>query len=143
MVELKQAGVTGLVSGDLDFGPHREWIERACGFAGIEPWLPLWGVKPVDLLDGFVGAGFRAVVVAVKSEVMGEKWLGRTLDRSALSELQELATRHGIHLCGENGEYHTFVIAGPLFQRPLTIIPRGKLHRDGRWFLEVERCDLG
>ena len=53
-----------------------------------------------------------------------------------------LKQKNGITLCGESGEYHTFVIDGPLFEKRIEILEANKVLREGRWLLEISRCDL-
>jgi uncharacterized protein (TIGR00290 family) len=129
VIELKGKGIEGGVFGDMELEGHREWIERVCAELQIEAILPLWGIAPRNLLTEFWENGFKAIVVATR---LNESLLGRSLDKAFLSEIQKFNS----HPCGENGEYHTFVTAGPLFRKPLELIPGKKEKRDGMWFLE-------
>jgi len=128
--ELKEKGVEGGVFGDIDLDEHREWIERVCAELGIKPLLPLWGIGPGDLLADFCNLGFRAVVVATR---LDESLLGRNLDKAFLAEIQNF----NCHLCGESGEYHTFVINGPIFKKLLKVTQGKREKRDDVWFLEI------
>jgi len=130
VTELKEKGIEGGVFGDMDLEEHREWIERVCAELEIEPILPLWGVKPGELLADFWHSGFKAVVVATRLE---ENLLGRMLDNAFSDEIRRLNS----HPCGESGEYHTFVFDGPIFPRPLKVIPGKKEQRGNVWFLEI------
>ena len=138
--DFKQEGIEGGVFGDIDFSPHREWIERVCKGAGITPHLPLWQESQKKLMEEFIDAGFQAVVVAVKAELLGEEALGRTVDRKFLAYLAELGK--GITPCGEAGEYHTLVIDGPLFQKRLEITESEKVTRGDHHFLEILKIKL-
>jgi uncharacterized protein (TIGR00290 family) len=135
VTELKQKGIEGGVFGDIDLEEHREWVERVCAELEIEPLLPLWGIKPGDLLADFGKGGFKAMVVATRLQ---ESLLGRSLDETFLDEIRRLNS----HPCGESGEYHTFVFDGPIFQRPLKVISGKKEKRDSVWFLEIA-AELG
>jgi len=130
-------GISGVVAGDLELWEHREWLERVCAEVGMDLLLPLWQWPPWAILDGFAGAGFRTIIVAVKADILGKEWLGRELTRDVLDEFRELQRSNGFHPCGESGEYHTLVIDGPLFRRPVTIGKTAPILRDGRWFLEI------
>jgi uncharacterized protein (TIGR00290 family) len=132
---LKGYGIEGMVFGDIDLEPHREWIERVCGELGIEPILPLWGLKRDELIDELVGAGFEAVIVAVKAEVLGEEWLGRKVTKEFIHELLKKDT--GIDLCGELGEFHTLVTDAPMFLAKIEIQHTRKVLREGYRFLEI------
>jgi len=130
VMELKEKGVEGGVFGDMDLEEHREWVEKVCSELQIKPLLPLWRIEPGELLAEFWQGGFKAIVVATK---LAERLLGRSLDEAFLEEIQEFNS----HPCGEAGEYHTFVFDGPIFRRPLEVIPNKKEKRDSMWFLEI------
>jgi diphthine-ammonia ligase len=133
LAELQQAGIGAGVFGDIDGPPHREWVERVCGSAGVQPHEPLWQGARRALLDEFLDAGFRAVIVTVRDGVLDRKLLGRVLDRDLMDELD----RAGVDICGENGEYHTLVTDGPLFSSPLPVTFGTPVLHDGCWFLDV------
>ena len=138
--DFRQEGIEAGVFGDIDFEPHREWIEKVCAAAGITPHLPLWQENQEKLMEEFIDAGFKAVVVAVKAELLGKEALGRTVDRKFLAYLAELDK--GITPCGEAGEFHTLVIDGPLFQKRLEIVETEKVTRGDHHFLEILKTRL-
>jgi uncharacterized protein (TIGR00290 family) len=131
--KMKEEGIEAGVFGDIDFQEHRDWVERICNEIGIKPILPLWGKRREQVLKKFIGAGFKAIVVATKADLLGEEWLGRQIDEKFIKDLSVL----GIDLCGEEGEYHTFVFDGPLFAKPIRIIPGKRVLMQGHWFLEI------
>ena len=132
---LKHAGIDGGVFGDIDPPEHRAWVERVCEELAIKPLLPLWGCDPYALLHEFVTAGFEAIIVATR---VNEEWLGRKIDTSFISELQEC----DFHAAGESGEYHSFVINGPLFKRRIQESETERVHRGDHWFLDIRRGEL-
>lgn len=138
--KFKQEGIEGGVFGDIDFNPHREWIERVCGGAGISPYLPLWLEDQKKLMEEFIDAGFIAKVVAVKADILGKDVLGRTVDRAFLAYLAGL--NRNITPCGEAGEFHTLVINGPIFQQSLEITAFEKVTRGEHHFLEITGLEL-
>ena len=138
--EFKQQGIDVGVFGDIDFSPHREWIEKVCAAAGITPRLPLWQEDQAKLMEEFIDAGFKAVVVAVKAELLGKEALGRIVDREFLSYIAGL--NKGITPCGEAGEFHTLVVDGPLFQKRLEIIETENVTRGDHHFLEILKTEL-
>lgn len=111
----KEYGVDRAVFGDIYLEEHREWIERVCGEVGVKPVFPLWGESTKNLAKEFVEEGFEAYIIAVRKEF--RDLLGRKFDLSLLEEIE----RRGIDPCGENGEFHTIVVDGPLFKRRLNI----------------------
>ena len=110
----KERGIGQAIFGDIDLLPHREWEEKVCAAAGIEAVLPLWLEPRRKLVDEFLAAGFKAVVVCVNGDYLGTEFCGREFDAAFLADLPE-----GVDACGENGEFHTFVYDGPAFSRPV------------------------
>ena len=140
--DFKEEGIEGGVFGDIDFNEHRRWIERVCGEADITPHLPLWQKNQEEVLRDFIKLGFETIIVVTKAELLGKEWLGRKVDLDFLKYLGELRKTKDITPCGESGEYHTFVIDGPLFKRRIEIRETRRTFKDGRWFLEILGTDL-
>ncbi|MBA7699145.1 hypothetical protein ES703_107831 [subsurface metagenome] len=126
-------GIKGMVFGDIYLDEHKEWVERVCGELGIEAVEPLWGKSTESILTGFIEAGFEAIIVGAKAELIDEEWVGRGVDRDFMNYLKS----KDIDLCGENGEYHTLVVNGPLFKRKIEITESQTIKRDGYWFLDT------
>lgn len=127
------AGITGAVFGHIH--THRQLVERICCELELEQLLPLWGRESGTILEEFVNAGFEAVVVSVRADILGREWLGRRLDPGFCRELQ--LQHPEVDLCGENGEYHTLVTDGPLFTQRIKISTGAPLWRDGYWHLAI------
>lgn len=142
MLELKQAGIKGAVFGDIDVQEHKDWVDRVCAELDIEPIEPLWGIDPRKILTDFMDEGFEAIVVSVKADLFGEEWLGREIDRDFVRDLYGLKGKHDIHLCGELGEYHTFVTDGPLFKRSVKVLGSNSVLKNGYWVLDISRYEI-
>jgi diphthine-ammonia ligase len=123
---LREEGIRGLVFGDIHLADVRAWYEERVRAAGLEHVEPIWGDRPVALVAEFVAGGSRAVITCVELPKLGDGWLGRVIDERFLQEIE--AT--GIDPAGENGEYHSFAFAGPLFRTPLRWRP-GARRADG------------
>jgi diphthine-ammonia ligase len=132
-----ERGVDAAVFGDIDLEPHRAWCQRACAQVGIACLHPLWGEQREPLVRACLDSGVEALVVAVQDGVLPPALLGRRLDASLLEELASA----GVDLAGEQGEYHTVVVDGPLFRRRLDLVPGQRVLRDGYWFLDVALPD--
>ncbi len=139
---LKRNGVEGMVFGDIYLQEHKDWIERVCGELGITSLLPLWGIAPEQVLSDFIEAGFEAVVTSAKADIFSEEWLGRRVDHSFLADLKKLGEGKELDVCGEHGEYHTFVVDGPLFRKRVQVTYGVRVQRNERWFLDIPRCRL-
>jgi diphthine-ammonia ligase len=140
VVDMKQQGVSAVVFGDIDadIEEHRDWIERVSAELEVRPISPLGGGTPLGLLTEFIDAGFEAIVVCAKAELLGEEWLGRKMDAGFIQELQ----RKDFHPCGELGEYHTLVTNGPIFKRRIDITDSEKVLREGYRFLDISSFAL-
>ncbi|MEM2099256.1 MAG: diphthine--ammonia ligase [Candidatus Bathyarchaeia archaeon] len=136
LLQLKQRGVEGLVTGDVyDVALHEaSWLDRVCGEVGLQPVKPLWHRNTMEIVDEFINAGFKATVVRVKREVLGLEWLGRELNAQFIRELPV-----GVDPCGENGEFHTFVTDGPIFKSSIEIVEAEKTKLNGYGHLEIKR----
>jgi uncharacterized protein (TIGR00290 family) len=112
---LKREGFTGVVFGDIHLADVRAWYEQRVRAAGLAHIEPIWGEPPAALLAEFVASGSRAVITCCELPKLDETWLGRIIDERFVRDIG--AT--GIDAAGENGEYHSFAFAGPLFREPV------------------------
>jgi uncharacterized protein (TIGR00290 family) len=96
-------------------------MEGVCEGLGINVIMPLWNENTHGILDAVVSTGFTPVFTCVKEPWFDESWLGCQLDRLRIEALKGLHERCGIDVCGENGEYHTMVLDGPIFKRSIRI----------------------
>jgi len=115
LASLREDGFAGVVFGDIHLADVRAWYEDRVTDAGLEHVEPIWGEPPQLLLDEFISSGGRAVITCVDLAKLDEAWLGRVIDQRFASEIGTM----GVDPCGENGEYHSFAFAGPVFKEPL------------------------
>jgi len=132
--EIRKQGITAGVFGDIDFPPHLEWEEKVCAATDIIPYLPLWGGARLALLHEFIALGYKALIVRVNENKLNRKFLGRIIDGKIVGEFQKT----GIDPCGENGEYHTVVVDGPLFARPLSVATGSRLDTEGAGYCTMD-----
>jgi uncharacterized protein (TIGR00290 family) len=136
--ELKAKGIQGMVFGDIYLEEHKDWVERVCQDLEMIPIEPLWDHSPYDVVEEFIGLGFKAIVVSCKADIFDKDFIGRYLDKDLLQELQ---TRE-ICPCGEKGEFHTLVIDGPIFKRGIEILESSPILKEGfwtHWFLDIRK----
>jgi len=133
---LARDGITHVVFGDLVFPAHREWAEARCAAAGLTAVEPLFGQPTADLFDAFVASGATALIVTVREPWLDETWLGRPL----AAEMKASFAARGVDSCGENGEYHTAVVDGPLFTRPIRVAPGERVRRGDCVALDLIPC---
>ena len=134
VLDLKKGDIRAGVFGDIDLEEHRQWVERVCKELAILPVFPLWQRKREDALGEFINAGFKALVVSVKASFLGKEWLGRKIDEKFVEDISPLSN---IDLCGEKGEYHSFVFDGPIFEKKIKLLNTKKIKRDKYWFLDI------
>jgi uncharacterized protein (TIGR00290 family) len=126
------SGVEAVAFGDLFLEDVRAYREGRLAAAGKRGLFPLWGQDTAALAREFLAAGFEATLVCVDPRALDPVFCGRRYDERLLAELPP-----GVDPCGENGEFHTFVSAGPVFAAPIGC-ERGEIvERDGFVF-----CDL-
>ena len=125
--------VRRLAFGDLYLTDVREYRERLLRMAGHEALFPLWGVDTKTLAEEFIAAGFAAHLVCVDTRQLPASFAGRPFDRALLADLPA-----GVDPCGENGEFHTFVSAGPIFNDAIPLQLGEVVLRDERFAF----CDL-
>ena len=99
---------------------------------GLEPLFPIWKCPTDELALEMVASGLRAKLVCVDPKQLSPSFAGRDFDQSFLDELPA-----AVDPCGENGEFHSFVYAGPMFSRELAIVTGEKVERDGFCFCDV------
>jgi uncharacterized protein (TIGR00290 family) len=129
---LRAQNVHHITFGDLFLEDIRHYREQQMSALGLEAVFPLWGLDTARLARLFLSLGFQAVLVCVDSEQLDPAFTGRAFDEALLRDLP--AT---VDPCGENGEFHTFVHAGPIFREPIGI-RIGKVEERGRfWFREL------
>jgi uncharacterized protein (TIGR00290 family) len=129
----RHPSVHHLVFGDLFLEDVRAYRERVLPPLGWTPLFPLWGEDTGTLARHFVAAGYRAILTCVDTEQLGAEFAGREFDATLLADLPA-----GVDPCGERGEFHTCVYAGPIFRQPLPLRTGGRVRRDGRF----EYCDV-
>ncbi len=132
-VRAAHPGITHIAFGDLYLMDVRSYRERLVARTGLEPLFPLWGLETKHLAKEFIARGFKAHLVCVDTTQLDGSFSGRAFDDDLLAELPE-----SVDHCGEGGEFHTFVSAGPIFAEPVAIELGERVLRDERFAY----CDL-
>ncbi len=125
-------GVTAIAFGDLFLQDIRRYREQWLARTGMTPIFPLWHCDTGDLARRFIDQGFKAVITCVDTRVLDRSYAGRAFDHALLADLPPT-----VDPCGENGEFHTFVFGGPIFQREIPLRRGDVVQRDAWCF-----CDL-
>ena len=109
-------GFTHAAFGDLFLEDVRRYREDKLAGTGLTPLFPVWGIPTRELADQMIEGGLKARLACVDTRVLDGAFVGREWDRALLSELPDT-----VDVCGEKGEFHTCVYAGPMFTRPLAL----------------------
>ena len=131
MLRYKRQGVETVGFGDLFLEDLRAWREKNLATIGMKGVFPLWKRPTTVLAQEIIALGFKAYLSCVEGKV-GPGFAGRSFDNQLLSDLPA-----DIDPCGENGEFHTFVFAGPIFLQPLDVRPGQVVIRDGRYYADL------
>ena len=126
------SGVDAVAFGDLFLEDVRAYRTERLASVHKRGLFPLWGRNTTELAREFIAAGFQAVIVCLDPRALDPAFTGRAYDQSLLDELPT-----SVDPCGENGEFHTFVHAGPIFARPIGCETGEIVERNGFVF-----CDL-
>ena len=109
-------GISHYAYGDINLEDLRKFRDTELQKNNLTPIYPLWGKPTSELAQEFIKLGYRAIVVATSSNKLDESFVGRLYDQEFLNSLPQ-----DVDPCGENGEFHTFVFDGPIFNTPLNI----------------------
>ncbi len=122
----KADGVTHIIFGDLFLSDIRAYREAKLKEVGIAPVFPLWQQPTHKLAHTMIDDGLETYLATVDLKVLPAHFAGRRFDRALLADLPA-----GVDPCGENGEFHSCVCAGPMFDRRIPIAVGGRVERDG------------
>jgi uncharacterized protein (TIGR00290 family) len=125
-------GITHMIFGDLYLADIRAYREKKLAGTGITPVFPLWEKPTRPLAQAMIASGLQAYLATVDLKKLPAEFAGRKFDDGLLSDLPE-----GVDPCGENGEFHTCVVAGPMFSHALEVRSGARVERDGYAY-----CDL-
>jgi uncharacterized protein (TIGR00290 family) len=129
-------GFGGIAFGDLFLRDIREYREKQLAGTGLEAFFPLWGLPTTELAEEMIAAGVQAKLTCVDPRQLNPGFAGRDFDTALLQDLPS-----GVDRCGENGEFHTFVYAAPVFREPIAVKSGDIVERDGFVFSDVTNAD--
>lgn len=125
-------GITHIIFGDLFLEDIKAYREQKLNGTGITPLFPLWMRPTLPLAQAMIASGMEAYLATVDRKKLSAEFAGRKFDLQLLDDLPA-----GVDPCGENGEFHTCVVAGPIFSRRILLACGERVERDGYGY-----CDL-
>ena len=145
LLQFKKAGVTHSIFGDIFLEDLKKYRDEKLSEVGMYGYYPLWKRDSKEVIESFIKRGFKSMLVCVNAAYLDESFLGRELDQSLINDLPE-----NVDVCGENGEYHTFVYDGPIFKYPISFEKGEKVFKNytkqkksnqdidyGFWYLDL------
>ena len=121
----KEEGIDHSVFGDIFLEDLKKYREERLARVEMKGVFPIWKIPSQQLVREFIDLGFKAVLVCVDEKVLDRSFVGRSLDDALLKDLPS-----NVDPCGENGEYHSFVYDGPIFDHPVAFDFGEIVHRD-------------
>ncbi|MFD2923672.1 diphthine--ammonia ligase [Halobacillus naozhouensis] len=131
--QFKSEGIYTIVYADLFLEDIKDYRDRLLSTAGMSGLYPLWGKASTTIAEEFISAGFKAIVTAVDTEQLTADQAGCMVDKNFINSLPP-----GVDPCGENGEFHTFVVDGPIFHSTISVQPGNQFETGGGKFAHIE-----
>lgn len=120
--QLKELGIEAIYTGALFSTYQKSRIEKLTEELDLKAISPYWHKDPKEYMDLVIDSGFKVIISGVFAEGLDESWLGRIIDKQALSELEKISEKTYLNLAFEGGEAETLVIDGPIFKKRIEIL---------------------
>ncbi len=133
--------VEGIVSGAVASNYQKSRIDKVCRELGLQSINPLWQKGQLSLLEEEASC-MDILITGVFSEGFDESWLGRRMDKECLQDLIKVNKKYGVNLCGEGGEYETFVLDSPTFKKKILIESWKKVWEGNSGYIVVKKAKL-
>lgn len=137
----KKYGIEGVVTGAVESVYQSSRVQKICNKLELECFNPLWQKGQVEILQDLIREGFDVVVVGVFAYPLNESFLGRKIDKKFILEMLDLYGRFKISPAGEGGEFESFVLNCPLFERGLVVSKFEDFGEGNSWRRELEVSD--
>jgi uncharacterized protein (TIGR00290 family) len=124
MDSLLEKGYSHTVFGDIFLEDLKSYRDSKLSEVNIKGIYPLWKKDTKEILQEFLALGFKAITVCVNAKLLGKEFVGRVIDEQFIKDLPP-----NVDVCGENGEFHTFVFDGPIFKYPIDFLIGEKVLR--------------
>ena len=132
----RQAGIQKVLFGDIFLADLKAYREQQLQKHQLQCLFPLWHRETTELANEFIEQGFRAYISVIDPRKLPESFAGRSFDKQFLIDCPE-----DVDPCGENGEFHSFVYDGPIFQHPIAVETGETILRDSFFFCDLLQVD--
>ena len=142
--KLVEMGIEGIVTGDIYVvdDMHGLWMEKVTKGLDIKVIMPLWEQNTTQVLEEEISSGFKSIFTCLVKKCFTPEWLGRELNVNSAKELMALSEKNGVDPCGENGEFHTMTIDGPIFKEVIEISKFTKHEHNDRLYITISEFSL-
>ena len=127
-----------VISGAIESVYQSTRIQKICNKLGLECFNPLWQKNELEYLDELIKNKFKVIITGVFAYPLDNSWLGRKIDKRFIEDIKKLNKKFKIHVAGEGGEFETFVLDCPLFEKELKVINKKISGNGNSWSMEVE-----
>ena len=134
--------IEGVITGAIESVYQASRIQNICDELDLWCFNPLWQADQLEHLDELVKTGFKVIISAVLAEPFTKKWLGREIDEKSIKELARLHHSHKINPAGEGGEFETFVLDGPLFNKRIEVEEATTEFKNNNGIYEIKKAKL-
>jgi diphthamide synthase (EF-2-diphthine--ammonia ligase) len=130
-------GIEGIAFGDLFLEDVRAYREKQLRGTGLEPIFPLWRQPTDELARTMIRSGLRAKLTCIDTKQLDAEFVGREFDEDLIAALPA-----GVDPCGERGEFHSFVYAGPMFDLEIRVVVGERVVRDQFVFADLSSAPM-
>jgi len=127
-----------IVTGAVESVYQASRIQKICDKLDISCFNPLWQKNQIELLQELIKNRFEIIIIGVFAYPLDEKWLGRKIDKKFIEDVKKLQEKYNINPAGEGGEFESFVIDCPLFEKKLKIINKEITGQKNSWKMEID-----
>lgn len=131
------------VFGDIFLEDLKAFRETKLAEMDLKGVFPLWKIDSLKIMEEFINLGFKAITVSVNANLLDKSFVGRIIDQQFINDLPK-----NVDVCGENGEFHTFVFDGPIFKNPISfeigekVLKTYPTNSSNTWDSSFWYCDL-
>ncbi|RJP28833.1 MAG: diphthine--ammonia ligase [Candidatus Omnitrophota bacterium] len=137
--ELKSYGVGQIIRGDIYLQDLKDWVQNMCQAQDLGVISPIWHQDTKSVLNELVDFGFKAIVTSAQAKKLQKDWIGRVIDKQFIADIEKISD---VDICGEMGEFHSFVFDGPNFKNRIEITKTDKLFIKEYWFLDIQEYKI-
>jgi diphthine-ammonia ligase len=137
-IAVKKYKIEGIISGAVESVYQASRIQKICDKLNIGCFNPLWQKNQIELLKELIKNNFEIIITGVFAEGFDKSWLGRQIDDKFIKDIQKLNEKYKISPSGEGGEYESFVLNSPLFNKKLKIVDFNDFGEKNSWRRELE-----